>query len=72
MAATTRVSGHSHVWLQTADDSFAEPLQTIRPIAIPFPRDPDFVDRGTLLDELKEKCSMPASRVALVGVGGVG
>ncbi|OAG05932.1 uncharacterized protein CC84DRAFT_1052555, partial [Paraphaeosphaeria sporulosa] len=39
---------------------------------IPFRRDPDFVDRGTLLDELKEKCSAPASRVALVGIGGVG
>jgi hypothetical protein len=56
-----------------ADDSFAERPQTTRPsLAIPFRRDPDFVDRDTLLDELKEQCSAPASRLALVGVGGVG
>ncbi|KAJ4362274.1 hypothetical protein N0V83_010367 [Neocucurbitaria cava] len=39
---------------------------------IPFLRDRDFIDRGTLLDELQEKCSAPASRTALVGLGGVG
>ncbi|KAH7355907.1 P-loop containing nucleoside triphosphate hydrolase protein [Pyrenochaeta sp. MPI-SDFR-AT-0127] len=39
---------------------------------IPFRRDPDFVDRGTLLDQICERCSAPASRVALVGLGGVG
>ncbi|OCK85164.1 hypothetical protein K432DRAFT_343643 [Lepidopterella palustris CBS 459.81] len=40
--------------------------------AIPFRRDPDFVDRGTLLDQIREKCFAPASRIALVGLGGVG
>ncbi|KAF2836645.1 hypothetical protein M501DRAFT_1033316 [Patellaria atrata CBS 101060] len=39
---------------------------------VPFRRDPDFVDRGTLLDQIHEKCSTPASRIALVGFGGVG
>lgn len=39
---------------------------------IPFPRDLDFVDRGTLLDQINEKCSTPASWTALVGLGGVG
>jgi nucleoside phosphorylase len=39
---------------------------------VPFVRDPDFVDRGTLLDQIHEKCSTPASRTALVGLGGVG
>ncbi|PSN62774.1 hypothetical protein BS50DRAFT_612957 [Corynespora cassiicola Philippines] len=39
---------------------------------IPFRRDPDFVDRGTLLDQIYEKCRAPASRIALVGLGGVG
>ena len=39
---------------------------------VPFRRDPDFVDRGTLLDQIREKCSAPASRIALVGLGGVG
>ncbi|OAG08426.1 uncharacterized protein CC84DRAFT_1203804 [Paraphaeosphaeria sporulosa] len=40
--------------------------------AIPFRRDPDFVDRGTLLDQVREKCAAPASCIALVGLGGVG
>ncbi|KAK7186084.1 TPR domain protein (kinesin light chain), partial [Paraphaeosphaeria sporulosa] len=39
---------------------------------VPFRSDPDFVDRGTLLDRLRERCAAPASRVALVGLGGVG
>jgi hypothetical protein len=43
------------------------PLSTV-----PFRRDPDFIDRPILLDQLDEKCSAPASRVALVGLGGVG
>ncbi|KAF2022632.1 hypothetical protein EK21DRAFT_11443, partial [Setomelanomma holmii] len=34
--------------------------------------DPNFVDRGTLLDQIRERCAAPASRVALVGLGGVG
>ncbi|KAF2865053.1 P-loop containing nucleoside triphosphate hydrolase protein [Massariosphaeria phaeospora] len=39
---------------------------------VPFRRDPDFVERGTLLDQIRKRCSAPASRVALVGLGGVG
>ena len=39
---------------------------------VPFRRDPDFVDRATLLEQISERCSAPASRVALVGLGGVG
>jgi hypothetical protein len=38
---------------------------------VPFRRDPDFVDRD-ILPEIHRKCSQPASRVALVGLGGVG
>jgi hypothetical protein len=38
---------------------------------VPFCRDPDFVDRDILV-EIHQKCSKPASRVALVGLGGVG
>ena len=40
--------------------------------SIPFRRDPDFVDRGVILDQLHQKCALPASRTALVGLGGVG
>ena len=39
---------------------------------IPFGRDPDFVDRGAIVDQLQRKCALPASRTALVGFGGVG
>ncbi|KAK4158626.1 hypothetical protein QBC43DRAFT_350106 [Cladorrhinum sp. PSN259] len=34
-------------------------------------RNPDFVDRGDVLDQLRRRCSEPAARVALVGLGGV-
>ncbi|KAJ5737309.1 uncharacterized protein N7483_002434 [Penicillium malachiteum] len=43
-----------------------EPLSTV-----PFPHDPDFVYRGAL-DQIHEKLSAPGSRIALVGLGGVG
>ncbi|KAF2098292.1 putative kinesin [Rhizodiscina lignyota] len=39
---------------------------------VPFQRDPDFVDRGDLLSRVDERCSQPAGRAALVGLGGVG
>ena len=39
---------------------------------IPFGRDPDFVDRGDILEQLHRRCALPASRTALVGLGGVG
>ena len=39
---------------------------------IPFRRDLDFVDHGDLLDRIEKQCDFPASRVALVGLGGVG
>ena len=41
-------------------------------VSIPFPRDPDFVSRGSILDQVDQLCSEPAGRVALVGLGGVG
>ncbi|MCJ1383790.1 hypothetical protein MMC17_006904 [Xylographa soralifera] len=39
---------------------------------VPFQRDPDFVDRGDLLSQVDERCSQPAGRAALIGLGGVG
>ena len=39
---------------------------------VPFPRDPDFTERGDLLDRIKTGLSTPAARLALVGLGGVG
>lgn len=39
---------------------------------VPFPRDPDFVDRVAITDSIERKLVRPAARVALVGLGGVG
>jgi hypothetical protein len=39
---------------------------------VPFRRDADFVDCEMLLNRIREQCAAPASRVALVGLGGVG
>ena len=39
---------------------------------MPFRRDPDFVDRRRLMDEIHAKISKPAAKVALVGLGGTG
>ncbi|KAJ5899151.1 hypothetical protein N7495_003895 [Penicillium taxi] len=41
-------------------------------LTIPFRRDPDFVDRGTLVDQIQEKGATEGARIALVGLGGVG
>jgi hypothetical protein len=38
---------------------------------VPFRRDLDFVDCD-ILSEIHPRCSQPASRAALVGLGGVG
>ncbi|KAL8351473.1 hypothetical protein RB598_006316 [Gaeumannomyces tritici] len=44
-----------------------------RPFAsIPFSRDRDFVNRGDILGQLQKRCSEPAGRVALCGLGGIG
>ncbi|CAG8083911.1 unnamed protein product [Penicillium salamii] len=43
------------------------PLSTV-----PFARDPDFVSRDTLLQQIHEKSSVAGSRIVLVGLGGVG
>ncbi|KAJ6785588.1 hypothetical protein PWT90_00460 [Aphanocladium album] len=39
---------------------------------IPFSRDPDFIARSEILDQIATHCSQPAGRAALVGLGGVG
>jgi hypothetical protein len=41
-------------------------------VIIPFSRDEDFVERGAVLDQIREKCAVSGSRTALVGLGGVG
>ncbi|OJJ95104.1 hypothetical protein ASPACDRAFT_36982, partial [Aspergillus aculeatus ATCC 16872] len=39
---------------------------------VPFARDDDYVACGSILDEIQARCARPASRTALVGLGGVG
>ncbi|KAH7116615.1 P-loop containing nucleoside triphosphate hydrolase protein [Dactylonectria estremocensis] len=39
---------------------------------VPFPPDPNFVDRPDILTWMHEKCARPAARIALVGLGGIG
>lgn len=39
---------------------------------VPFPPDPDFVDRPDILGWLREKFTGVGARAALVGLGGVG
>ncbi|KAK3655914.1 hypothetical protein LTR22_010072, partial [Elasticomyces elasticus] len=39
---------------------------------VPFRRDPHFVERAPLADQIRAKLSEPAGRAALVGLGGVG
>ncbi|KAK5694971.1 hypothetical protein LTR17_024732 [Elasticomyces elasticus] len=45
----------------------SSPLSTV-----PFSRDPEYIHRGPLVDQIHEKLSGPAARVALVGLGGAG
>ncbi|USP77112.1 kinesin [Curvularia clavata] len=41
-------------------------------IVIPFRRDADFIERGTILDRVEQICAATDGRAALVGLGGVG
>lgn len=38
----------------------------------PFRRDKDFIKRGDILARLEKRCFEPATRTALLGLGGVG
>ncbi|KAJ5825761.1 hypothetical protein N7474_002899 [Penicillium riverlandense] len=54
-------------------ESLGQPETTPGPLStVPFVRDDDFVSRDTLLEQIREKCSVEGSRIALVGLGGVG
>ena len=62
-------SGHIESHFHPADRPETPPQPSC---FVPFRRDPDFVGRTTLLERIDKQCSVPASRVALVGLGGVG
>jgi hypothetical protein len=62
-------SGHKQLPLPTG----ASPSTRAGPSSnIPFRRDADFVERGTLLDDMREKLGGCAGRAVLVGLGGAG
>ncbi|KAI0513162.1 P-loop containing nucleoside triphosphate hydrolase protein [Xylaria bambusicola] len=73
-AGTLGVSGHGRVHVGNIYNTVPEPAKT--PSApsfnIPFRRDDDFVNRKIIMDQLHHICLRPASRAALVGLGGVG
>ncbi|KAJ5192536.1 Tetratricopeptide-like helical [Penicillium cf. viridicatum] len=48
-------------------ETSTKPLSTV-----PFAQDEEFVSRGVLLRQIREKSLIPGSRIALVGLGGVG
>jgi hypothetical protein len=56
-----------HIAAPERPETPSEPLSTVL-----FLLDTDFVDRGTLLEKVEEKCIVRPSRLALVGIGGVG
>ncbi|CEJ62482.1 hypothetical protein PMG11_10979 [Penicillium brasilianum] len=58
---------NAHFHLPLAPEERPQPLAMI-----PFGRDPDFVDPGSLIDRVHELSSKPSARLALVGFGGVG
>ncbi|PQE28655.1 hypothetical protein CJF32_00011397 [Rutstroemia sp. NJR-2017a WRK4] len=79
--ASTIFSGDGNRGLQVGTNNgpvnfYAPPERSETPpnpsIVIPFSRDTDFVERGTLLDQIYQKCTVSGSRTALVGLGGVG
>jgi hypothetical protein len=54
-------------------DQAPRPSATPRPFStVPFRPDPDFVERPDITAWLREHCSQPSSRAALVGLGGIG
>ncbi|CAG1973095.1 unnamed protein product [Fusarium graminearum] len=66
--------GQSNAPIHTTFNLKLEPAEPTPPpfASIPFRRDPMFVNRGDVLEQIDRRCSEPASRVAIVGLGGVG
>ncbi|XWW96109.1 hypothetical protein V2A60_004079 [Cordyceps javanica] len=60
---------HVHNYADTHDQPEEAPV----PFSLmPFSRDPDFIARGDILDQIATHCGQAAGRAALVGLGGVG
>ncbi|KAJ6126484.1 hypothetical protein N7523_002096 [Penicillium sp. IBT 18751x] len=63
-------SGSIHAEIHLPPERLETPPNPLS--TVPFARDPDFVYRRSLLQSIHEKISIPGSRIALVGLGGVG
>ena len=61
-----KLTNSGFAFLERSEPRF-EPLSTV-----PFQRDPDFVRRDGLLNQIHQRASIPGARIALVGLGGVG
>ncbi|KAJ2897764.1 domain-containing histone demethylation 3D [Zalerion maritima] len=61
---------HFHVPAAANDRNPPKPRKPFS--TVPFPPDPDFVDRPDILKWIHEKCTRPTARIALVGLGGIG
>ncbi|KAJ5368856.1 P-loop containing nucleoside triphosphate hydrolase protein [Penicillium cataractarum] len=62
-----KINAHFYASAPERPETSPSPLSTV-----PFRRDPDFIKHGTLLEQISEKTSAPGSRVAVIGLGGVG
>nr|POF26240.1 vegetative incompatibility protein het-e-1 [Quercus suber] len=61
-------------WSKVVDTLMLETpsTSTALPSNMPFARDPDFIDRKSLSEQIIARLALPAGRIALVGLGGVG
>jgi len=74
ITAILRTHIQSLIYYHAATSSTLQTANDTRPTlssTVPFRRDRDFVHRE-ILSEIQARCSQSASRVALVGLGGVG
>jgi hypothetical protein len=73
MRLVSRVVNVASVLALTAGLTLEPPETPPNPLStVPFRHDPDYIQRGSLVEEIDSKLSRPAARVALVGLGGVG
>jgi hypothetical protein len=68
---TVHMLRETRISLTVLDTTLSPDPRSTPSSTVPFRRDRDFVHRE-ILSEIQTRCSLPASRVALVGLGGVG
>ncbi|KAG7402978.1 Kinesin light chain [Fusarium oxysporum f. sp. rapae] len=72
-ASTSKAILECYIQTDKARDGAARPSRSNRPFStVPFAPDPKFIKRADILLWLRDQTAQPGSRVALVGLGGVG